>query len=76
MALIHPGNKFSSPIHISKASIIATDDDIKVVFPDGQELSFQDLIKTLKSLEDKVAELETAYMEEKILGKSESSDTI
>lgn len=66
MALIRRPQKIvdTNKLHLGECSIVAGTDDVTLVFKDGKSLSFKQLL-------DRIEALETAYMEEKLLGKKE-----
>lgn len=73
MALIRKPQKTNfdtNKLHLGECSIVAGRNDVTLIFRDGKSLSFKQLL-------DRIEALETAYMEDKLLGvKSDNSGKI
>lgn len=60
----------TNKLHLGECSIVAGRNDVTLIFRDGKSLSFKQLL-------DRIEALETAYMEDKLLGvKSDNSGKI
>ena len=58
-----------SPLDLRGASVFTDGSDVKVKFPDGTLLSFKELIAHINNLEARLVQVETCYMEDKLMGK-------